>query len=65
MKKLEVVKTKIEGGDFSEEALTQLEVQVKYSGYIAKEKNNADKISRLARQNSRGFLLRQLKVAVL
>ena len=47
MKKLEVVKTKIEGGDFSEEALTQLEVQVKYSGYIAKEKNNADKISRL------------------
>ena len=35
------------GGDFSEEALTQLEVQVKYSGYIAKEKNNADKISRL------------------
>ncbi len=47
MRKLEVVKTKIEGGDFSEEALTQLEVQVKYSGYIAKEKNNADKISRL------------------
>ena len=47
MRKLGVVKTKIEGGDFSEEALTQLEVQVKYSGYIAKEKNNADKISRL------------------
>jgi len=47
MRKLEVVRTKIEGGDFSEEALTQLEVQVKYSGYIAKEKNNADKISRL------------------
>ena len=47
MRKLEVVKTKVEGGDFSEEALTQLEVQVKYSGYIAKEKNNADKISRL------------------
>ena len=47
MRKLEVVKAKIEGGDFSEEALTQLEVQVKYSGYIAKEKNNADKISRL------------------
>jgi tRNA uridine 5-carboxymethylaminomethyl modification enzyme len=47
MRKLEVVKTKIEGGGFSEEALTQLEVQVKYSGYIAKEKNNADKISRL------------------
>lgn len=47
MRKLEVVKTKIEEGHFSEEALTQLEVQVKYSGYIAKEKNNADKISRL------------------
>ena len=47
MRKLEVVKTKIDRGGFSEEALTQLEVQVKYSGYIAKEKNNADKISRL------------------
>tara|TARA_B100001093_G_scaffold520458_1_gene616207 strand:- start:10169 stop:12037 length:1869 start_codon:yes stop_codon:yes gene_type:complete len=47
MRKLDVVKAKIDGGCFSDEALTQLEVQVKYSGYIAKEKNNAEKISRL------------------
>ncbi|MCL4115214.1 UNVERIFIED_CONTAM: hypothetical protein GTU68_006251 [Idotea baltica] len=29
------------------EVLEQTEIQVKYSGYIAKEKNNADKLSRL------------------
>ena len=29
------------------EELQQAEIQVKYSGYIAKEKNNADKLNRL------------------
>jgi len=29
------------------EVLEQAEIQVKYSGYIAKEKNNADKLQRL------------------
>src|SRR5690606_16782585 len=33
--------------DLNEEVLEQTEIQVKYSGYIEKEKNNADKLNRL------------------
>ena len=33
--------------DLDEEILEQTEIQVKYSGYIQKEKNNADKLNRL------------------
>ncbi|WP_373057231.1 tRNA uridine-5-carboxymethylaminomethyl(34) synthesis enzyme MnmG [Zunongwangia sp. H14] len=33
--------------DLDEEMLEQTEIQVKYSGYIEKEKNNADKLNRL------------------
>ena len=33
--------------DLDEEELEQTEIQVKYSGYIQKEKNNADKLNRL------------------
>ncbi len=33
--------------DLNEEMLEQTEIQVKYSGYIDKEKNNADKLNRL------------------
>ncbi|WP_424492805.1 tRNA uridine-5-carboxymethylaminomethyl(34) synthesis enzyme MnmG [Salinimicrobium sp. GXAS 041] len=33
--------------NLSEEELEQTEIQVKYSGYIEKEKNNADKLNRL------------------
>ena len=33
--------------DMGKEVLEQAEIQVKYSGYIAKEKNNADKLQRL------------------
>ncbi|MHA6278987.1 tRNA uridine-5-carboxymethylaminomethyl(34) synthesis enzyme MnmG [Salinimicrobium sp. CAU 1759] len=33
--------------DLNEEVLEQTEIQVKYSGYIEKEKNNADKLHRL------------------
>jgi tRNA uridine 5-carboxymethylaminomethyl modification enzyme len=33
--------------NLDKEVMEQAEVQVKYSGYIAKEKNNADKLSRL------------------
>ena len=29
------------------EVVEQAEIQIKYSGYISKEKNNADKLSRL------------------
>lgn len=37
----------IEQNSLSEEELEQTEIQVKYSGYIEKEKNNADKLNRL------------------
>lgn len=33
--------------DLDEEMIEQTEIQVKYSGYIEKEKNNADKLNRL------------------
>ena len=41
------VKNFIEENDLDSEMIEQAEVQVKYSGYIAKEKNNADKLNRL------------------
>ncbi|MCH4822486.1 tRNA uridine-5-carboxymethylaminomethyl(34) synthesis enzyme MnmG [Gramella lutea] len=37
----------ISENDLSEEMIEQTEIQVKYSGYIEKEKNNADKLNRL------------------
>jgi tRNA uridine 5-carboxymethylaminomethyl modification enzyme len=33
--------------DLNEEMMEQTEIQVKYAGYINKEKNNADKLQRL------------------
>jgi len=37
----------ISENDLNEEMIEQTEIQVKYSGYIQKEKNNADKLNRL------------------
>ncbi|WP_081208149.1 tRNA uridine-5-carboxymethylaminomethyl(34) synthesis enzyme MnmG [Salegentibacter sediminis] len=37
----------IQENNLNSEMLEQTEIQVKYSGYIAKEKNNADKLNRL------------------
>ena len=37
----------IDENELNEEMLEQTEIQVKYSGYIDKEKNNADKLNRL------------------
>jgi len=37
----------INENELNEEMLEQTEIQVKYSGYIDKEKNNADKLNRL------------------
>ena len=37
----------IAANDLDEEMLEQTEIQVKYSGYIEKEKNNADKLNKL------------------
>ncbi len=47
MRKFEAVETYIKENDLDNEVIEQAEIQVKYSGYISKEKNNADKLSRL------------------
>lgn len=41
------VKEYIENHNLDQEIIEQAEIQVKYSGYIEKEKNNADKLTRL------------------
>ena len=47
MRKIEKVETYIEKNNLDREVLQQAEIQVKYAGYIQKEKNNADKLNRL------------------
>lgn len=41
------VKNFIEREQFDDETIEQAEIQIKYAGYINKEKNNADKLTRL------------------
>jgi tRNA uridine 5-carboxymethylaminomethyl modification enzyme len=59
--KFDKVKSYIEENDLDQEILEQAEIQVKYSGYIDKERNNADKLTRLEDENSRGFDYHQIK----
>jgi tRNA uridine 5-carboxymethylaminomethyl modification enzyme len=62
MLRLDAVSSFVNEHDLDAEVLEQAEVQVKYSGYIAKEKNNADKLLRL--ENIKipdGFDYRKLK----
>lgn len=47
MRKVESVNTYISENNLDDEVLKQAEIQVKYAGYIEKEKNNADKLQRL------------------
>ncbi len=47
MNSLTSVKEYIEQNRLSDEVLEQTEIQIKYKGYIEKEKNNADKLQRL------------------
>ncbi len=47
MRKISEVEEYIQQNNLDAEVLEQTEIQVKYSGYIQKEKNNADKLSRL------------------
>jgi len=47
MRKIDVVEEYINQHDLDYEILQQAEIQVKYAGYIQKEKNNADKLTRL------------------
>lgn len=46
-KKFKKVQEYINSHDLDEEIIEQAEIQVKYSGYIEKERNNADKLARL------------------
>lgn len=47
VRKFESVEQYIQDNNLDNEVIEQTEIQIKYSGYIAKEKNNADKLSRL------------------
>ena len=47
MLQLEGVSEFVSDNNLDREVLEQAEIQIKYSGYIAKEKNNADKLQRL------------------
>ncbi len=47
MRKFALVDEYIKEHDLDSEVIEQAEVQIKYSGYIEKEKNNADKLNRL------------------
>ncbi|TPN87845.1 tRNA uridine-5-carboxymethylaminomethyl(34) synthesis enzyme MnmG [Aquimarina algicola] len=47
VKEFNKVKAYIQEHNLDKEVLEQTEIQVKYSGYIEKEKNNADKLNRL------------------
>ena len=47
MRKFSGVEDYINENKLDNEVIEQAEIQIKYSGYISKEKNNADKLSRL------------------
>jgi tRNA uridine 5-carboxymethylaminomethyl modification enzyme len=47
VRKFEAVESYIQDHNLDREVIEQTEIQVKYSGYIDKEKNNADKLTRL------------------
>ena len=47
MRKFDAVESYISAQNLDNEVIEQAEIQIKYSGYIEKEKNNADKLTRL------------------
>ena len=47
VRKFASVEAYIQDNNLDKEVIEQTEIQVKYSGYISKEKNNADKLNRL------------------
>ena len=47
IRKVDTVESYIQENKLDREVIEQAEIQVKYAGYIAKEKNNADKLTRL------------------
>ncbi|WP_323787458.1 tRNA uridine-5-carboxymethylaminomethyl(34) synthesis enzyme MnmG [Psychroserpens sp.] len=62
MRQFEVVENYIQEHELDREVIEQTEIQIKYSGYIEKEKNNADKLNRLEDVKiPKGFDYEQLK----
>lgn len=47
IRKIQKVEDYIQNNNLDKEVIEQTEIQIKYSGYIDKEKNNADKLNRL------------------
>ena len=47
MRKVPTVESYIQENNLDNEEIEQAEIQIKYAGYIEKEKNNADKLNRL------------------
>lgn len=47
VRKVDSVEAYIQDNNLDREIIEQTEIQVKYAGYISKEKNNADKLTRL------------------
>ena len=47
VRQFEAVESYIQSNNLDMEVIEQTEIQVKYAGYIEKEKNNADKLNRL------------------
>ena len=47
VQQIDAVSSYIKTHNLDHEVLQQTEIQIKYAGYIAKEKNNADKLNRL------------------
>ena len=47
VRKFDAVEAYIQQNNLDNEVIEQTEIQVKYAGYIEKEKNNADKLNRL------------------
>ena len=47
MRKIDAVEAFVKENELDYDVLQQTEIQVKYAGYINKEKNNADKLNRL------------------
>ncbi len=47
MRLIPEVEAYVQAGDLDHDVLEQTEIQIKYAGYIEKEKNNADKLNRL------------------
>ena len=62
MRKIDAVEAFVKENELDYDVLQQTEIQVKYAGYINKEKNNADKLNRLEGLKSpEGFDYTKLK----